>query len=200
MPGPLLECARLLATMGLCEDALADLDRMAPPAMKSADYLGLRGRALASLNRGDEALAGLNQAIASGSTDAQVYAARGKIIGKRRETGPARKDLEKSLDIDPSEQTAKLLAGFLLDQEDNEEATRWTVLKPTTMKSEGGATLTLQPDGSILASGKNPDRDVYNLVARPGLEHIIALRWRHCPTPPYPVTVRDDRLLMAIFN
>ena len=34
--------------------------------------------------------------------------------------------------------------------------TRWTVLKPTEMKSEGGATLTELDDHSILASGKNP--------------------------------------------
>ena len=34
------------------------------------------------------------------------------------------------------------------------------------MKSEGGATLTPLPDGSVLASDKNPDFDTYTFVAR----------------------------------
>ena len=182
----LLNRARLFTTTGLHEDALEDLSHIAQPATSSADFLGLRGQALAGLNRGDEALADLNQAIASGSTDALVYAARGKIIGNRHETASARKDLEKSLEIEPSAQAAKLLADLLLDQDDNEKETRWQVLKPTSMKSEGGATLSFQPDGSIVASGKNPDRDAYTLVARPGLEHIIALRLEALPDPSLP--------------
>jgi hypothetical protein len=35
----------------------------------------------------------------------------------------------------------------------------WTVLTPTRSASAGGATLTLQPDGSLLASGARPDLD-----------------------------------------
>ena len=50
----------------------------------------------------------------------------------------------------------------------------------------GGATLTLQRDGSILASGKSPDRDVYTIVARPGLEHITAIRLEALPDPSLP--------------
>ncbi len=45
------------------------------------------------------------------------------------------------------------------------DTTPCPVLKPTEMKSEGGATLALQPDGSVLASGINPDRDVYVIKA-----------------------------------
>ena len=63
---------------------------------------------------------------------------------------------------------------------------RWTVLTPTTMTSEGGATLTVQADGSILAGGTNPDRDVYTLVARPGLERITAIRLEALPDPSLP--------------
>ena len=37
----------------------------------------------------------------------------------------------------------------------------WTVLKPTELKSERGQTLTPEGDGSIRASGTNPDRDNY---------------------------------------
>jgi tetratricopeptide (TPR) repeat protein len=43
--------------------------------------------------------------------------------------------------------------------------TQWTVLKPTELKSERGTMLALQSDGSIMASGKNPDQDIYTLTA-----------------------------------
>jgi WD40 repeat protein len=42
--------------------------------------------------------------------------------------------------------------------------TRWTILKPTEMKSEGGATLTLQDDGSILAEGGHREAESDTLV------------------------------------
>jgi tetratricopeptide (TPR) repeat protein len=42
---------------------------------------------------------------------------------------------------------------------------KWTTLKPLAVKSEGGATLTVNPDDSVLASGKNPDNDVYVIEA-----------------------------------
>jgi hypothetical protein len=41
----------------------------------------------------------------------------------------------------------------------------WNALKNDTAKSEGGANLTRQPDGSWLASGPNPDNDVYVITA-----------------------------------
>jgi tetratricopeptide (TPR) repeat protein len=41
----------------------------------------------------------------------------------------------------------------------------WKVVKPARLKSDGGATLTVQPDGSVLASGTSPDRDVYTVEA-----------------------------------
>ena len=40
---------------------------------------------------------------------------------------------------------------------------KWTVLKPTEMKSDGGATLTLLDDHSILAGGVNPPSDQYTV-------------------------------------
>ncbi|MBN9691977.1 MAG: PSD1 domain-containing protein [Verrucomicrobia bacterium] len=46
------------------------------------------------------------------------------------------------------------------------ETPDWLYLELTNTVSAGGATLTAQPDGSLLASGKNPDFDRYTLVAR----------------------------------
>ncbi|MGE3822112.1 MAG: DUF1549 domain-containing protein, partial [Isosphaeraceae bacterium] len=40
----------------------------------------------------------------------------------------------------------------------------WTVLTPRSAVSQGGATLTVKGDGSVLASGENPARDTYRLT------------------------------------
>ncbi|MGV3757505.1 MAG: PSD1 and planctomycete cytochrome C domain-containing protein [Verrucomicrobiota bacterium] len=45
------------------------------------------------------------------------------------------------------------------------EVSPWIPLQPTDVKSTGGATLTLQPDGSYLASGPNPAKDAYVITA-----------------------------------
>lgn len=60
---------------------------------------------------------------------------------------------------------------------------QWTALKPTEMKSEGGATLTLQNDDSILVSGNNPNRDAYTLVCPPNLRRITAIKLETLPDP-----------------
>ena len=44
----------------------------------------------------------------------------------------------------------------------------------------------MQADGSILAGGPNPDRDVYTLVARPGLDRITAIRLEALTDPALP--------------
>ena len=54
------------------------------------------------------------------------------------------------------------------------------------MKSSGGATLSLRPDRSILAGGKNTDRDVYTLAARTDLEHITAIQLEALCDPSLP--------------
>ncbi len=56
------------------------------------------------------------------------------------------------------------------------ESGQWMILDVAEMKSSGGATLTKQDDGSILASGKNPDFDTYTLVANTDLVGLTALR------------------------
>ncbi len=66
------------------------------------------------------------------------------------------------------------------------DTTPWTVLKPTEMKSQGGATLALQPDGSVLAGGTNPAHDVYSLLAKTDLQQITAIRLEALPDPSLP--------------
>ena len=54
--------------------------------------------------------------------------------------------------------------------------TTWKTLAPIGYHSSGGATLTLQNDGSLLASGTYPERDTYRISADPGLDRITAVR------------------------
>jgi hypothetical protein len=54
-------------------------------------------------------------------------------------------------------------AGLLKEITNDKPA--WSPLKNDTAKSEGGATLTRQPDGSWLAGGPNPEHDVYTITA-----------------------------------
>jgi hypothetical protein len=53
---------------------------------------------------------------------------------------------------------------------------QWTVLDVTSAQSTGGATLTKQPDGSVLASGTNPAKDIYTVVGQTDAKGIRAVR------------------------
>ena len=62
----------------------------------------------------------------------------------------------------------------------------WTTVALTQSTSAGGATLTLQPDGSILASGKNPLADTYTLKARTDVAGITGVRIEVVQDPSLP--------------
>ena len=68
---------------------------------------------------------------------------------------------------------------------------QWTVLHPSTFTSAGGATLKLLPDNSILAQGKNPDADVYNIEAQSDLAAITGSVWKFCRTAVCLTADRD---------
>ncbi|MDG1138920.1 MAG: DUF1549 domain-containing protein, partial [Opitutales bacterium] len=55
-------------------------------------------------------------------------------------------------------------------------STTWEVLTPTHAKALSGATLTIQDDGSVLASGTHKATDEYKLTLQSSLEKIRALR------------------------
>ena len=65
-------------------------------------------------------------------------------------------------------------------------ASDWTVLDVTEAKSRGGATLTKQPDGSILASGKNPSPEFYTIKAKVDLKRVTAIRLEVLTDPSLP--------------
>ncbi len=62
----------------------------------------------------------------------------------------------------------------------------WTVLRPATATSAGGATLTVLEDGSVLASGVNPDTDSYSLVMPDAPVGITAFRIEVLPHESLP--------------
>src|SRR5262249_36968091 len=52
----------------------------------------------------------------------------------------------------------------------------WSILEPGESKSAGGATFVRQPDGSLLATGKNAPFDTYTFVVRTKTKGITAIR------------------------
>ncbi len=70
--------------------------------------------------------------------------------------------------------------------EKSAQMSTWTVLDPTSFKSTGGAILNKQPDGSILASGKNPFPEMYTITADTKLAGITAIRLEVLSDPSLP--------------
>jgi hypothetical protein len=63
---------------------------------------------------------------------------------------------------------------------------KWTVLAPAKFESAGGATLHLQPDQSLLASGNNPPQETYQLTFSNIPAGTTALRLEVLPDPSLP--------------
>jgi hypothetical protein len=66
------------------------------------------------------------------------------------------------------------------------KALTWTVLEPANATSKAGATLTKQPDGSVLASGKNAAPDSYTVTAHTDLKGITGIRLEVLSDPSLP--------------
>ncbi len=63
---------------------------------------------------------------------------------------------------------------------------RWEVVKTSHVESEGGAVLTAQSDGSILASGKNPQADTYKIAGKTTLAKLTGVRLEVLPDASLP--------------
>ncbi|TVP96371.1 MAG: DUF1553 domain-containing protein [Planctomycetaceae bacterium] len=62
----------------------------------------------------------------------------------------------------------------------------WKLVRPVTATSEGGATLSIGHDGSVLASGDNPAEDAYLITATLPIERIAAVRLELLPDDSLP--------------
>jgi hypothetical protein len=62
----------------------------------------------------------------------------------------------------------------------------WHPLHPDRAESTGGSTLTIASDDSVLASGANPESDIYTLTASVPLKQITGIRVEALPDPSLP--------------
>ena len=63
---------------------------------------------------------------------------------------------------------------------------RWRVPEPLELASREGAELSVLPDGSLLASGANPDRDAYELLLHTDATGLTALQLEALTHPSLP--------------
>jgi WD40 repeat protein/tetratricopeptide (TPR) repeat protein len=95
--------------------------------------------------------------------------------------------LQAEPESDAAAEWAAELAQVLLDMQEQQTAARWTVLKPAEAKSKLGATLSILPDHSILASGANPVNDHYQVVVTIGADvDLAAVRLEALTHPSLP--------------
>ena len=66
------------------------------------------------------------------------------------------------------------------------EVSPWTALAPTAAISGGGATLTVQKDGAVLAGGKTVSPDTYTVHTDTALQGLTALRIEALPDDTLP--------------
>jgi hypothetical protein len=100
--------------------------------------------------------------------DAEMATLRAELARPRPELGPAQAIWEQ-------EAKARLGSGQL----------DWITLKPQKVASSGGATLTVQPDLSVLSSGKNPARDNYTVTLATDQQGITGIRLEALTHPSF---------------
>ena len=103
--------------------------------------------------------------------DPKVHSQRRALLKKRDEI--ERKD--KTL-IDSLHQPAFQNDLAAWERTLTNSAVVWTILDPVSFISSNGATLTKQPDGSVLSGGQRPETDTYLITARGGSKGITAVR------------------------
>ncbi|MCE9546018.1 MAG: hypothetical protein K8T25_10930 [Planctomycetia bacterium] len=83
-----------------------------------------------------------------------------------------------------SEQSAIQIKSLELSAQSTRVA--WTPLSPSQLRSDNGTTITAQPDGSIVASGPNPDGDTYHVTIGIPPTGATALRIEALPDASLP--------------
>jgi mono/diheme cytochrome c family protein len=114
--------------------------------------------------------AGVDRVDRPYDADPKAHLARRELLARKRELDSGAVPVAMLLG---GETAAKVTAW---EKRHAQTANAWTVLKPTEAKSSGGAMLTVQPDGSILASGARPEKDTYTITADTALRGITAVR------------------------
>jgi WD40 repeat protein/tetratricopeptide (TPR) repeat protein len=159
-----------------------------------ADLLAKRARAYEGLQNWDAAAADWSRAATASQDGIQWLAEFAARLATADQAAlasakfdEAQSRYEQSLQADAeNDVVASELAQLLLNRHERRIANRWTNLRPIEMSSDKGATLALQSDGSILASGTNADGDIYRISAVGNLDKIAAVRLEAIPDPSLP--------------
>jgi hypothetical protein len=106
-----------------------------------------------------------------------------RLAQKEKEKTATTAKLEADLKTYESTVIAKKLADW---EKAQSSAVRWRSLEPSSLQATAGVTLTQQPDGSILAGGKNPHQSVYTIVAETDLTDISGFRIEALPQDGLP--------------
>jgi hypothetical protein len=127
--------------------------------------------------------AGVDRAERPYDLDSKTHLLRQALLKKRRalEADPKKHSLQ------PAELAELSVAQKELQQVLDKSAAIWTVLDPVTLTSAEGSTFTKQPDLSLLAGGKKPDKDTYTVVAHTQLKGITAVRAEVLTDPSLPL-------------
>jgi WD40 repeat protein/serine/threonine protein kinase len=171
-------------------EAVDDYAHVITPETTDRNLLANRARAQEGLKNWEAAAADWARAATDDREGARLLAefarrlvAAGEIPLANAPFDRSQAHYERLLAADPARDAIVAeLAQLVWDRRETE----WTVIRPTEMISREGVTLTLQSDGSILASGKNPANDAYTLVAPGSMKRIRAIRFEALPDSSLP--------------
>src|SRR5206468_3326388 len=122
--------------------------------------------------------AGVDRANRIYDADPAVHGRRQALLRLRKRVERGERDL--LLAADTQRETAEW------ERARGEGNVAWEVIEPLTFLSAGGATLTRQADGSLLAAGTRPERDTYTITASAPLPVITAVRLEVLADPSLP--------------
>lgn len=112
--------------------------------------------------------AGVDRANRLYDADPAVHIRRQRLLQERRRVESGDREVLRA------EEAQRGVAAW--ERSWSERRVNWEVVEPQTFVSVGGATLTRQADGSLLAGGLRPERDTYTLTASSPLARVTAVR------------------------
>ncbi len=167
------------------QEAVDDYAQVITPETTDALLLAQRARVHELLENWEGAAADWARAAPGNPQGAKALADFARRLAARGQADLAKDQFEKAQALfertlaagRANDLVAAELAQLLLDKEDKEAATRWTVLTPSEMKSAAGARLTKLDDHAILVAGLNPLHDTYTITFRdlPARFHALCL-------------------------
>ncbi len=193
--------AELALRSGRWDEALDDGSRLLKRELDDRSALLIRAHANLAVDDLEAAWSDVSRGLKRAPEDRQFLALaaathdrQARRLMEQDQPGEARKSLalarssyDTLLRLEPDRtEAAARLADVLLRSQDLESRPQWITLRPVEMTSAGGATLTELPDGSVLAGGSNPDRDVYTLTVRARLKDVTGFRLEILPHPSLP--------------